>query len=630
MQCSRCGAYLRSGMAECPQCGAPVAQASGSGYDAHRAVDRYVPGGGAPPAPPMTSGALDYNQQQRPLGSLQRRLQRSQASIPNDDLDDDAWDDLPPARPAGRVSRPQGPAGQGYGSRGSRGSQGSGGPRRPSSGEGYGEPGRRSRPMEQGAASRGPRSGAGRPRSSQGRYDDDHDGDEGYGGYDESREEPAYTPYPRYRGDDDLSRERPAARRHGRSDAHRRMDESAEMSAEGPAYGPPGRSAPRRRSRPIDNRDEDADDYTNPLDDPRSPLRGSESRRPSRGSNSGRSGGYPRYDEYGPAGYSEELPAPPAPPARGARGRGYATSYNLEDDFASREQWAAPGDSYAPHDDMPYDRAGGGMGYEPGFDRRAEPGFDRGMEVWQPVGAPDRAVGSRAEQARSSRGQRSGGKPAQKRKGGALRVVLSLLSVLALVAIVGIEFGPKVYQKYIAHNGGVGPTQTTTTCATEAAPSAQTKPPAGSSAFGTTAYTLTYPSGWQMTSQTGASEGQCDVVYLFSQPNGAAKFNVEEAGAFAALSDQQIIQAEAQSAQQQGSTFTEITSAATTQSIGGEVWQRREYQVTTKSSVKLHLALLAGHHKGNGFAIVLLSSDAGFSSDDTTTFEPMLHSFQFV
>jgi hypothetical protein len=170
----------------------------------------------------------------------------------------------------------------------------------------------------------------------------------------------------------------------------------------------------------------------------------------------------------------------------------------------------------------------------------------------------------------------------------------------------------------------------TVACATETTPSAQTKPPTGSTAFATTAYTLTYPTSWQKNSQSGSSQGQCDIVYLFAQPNGAAKLNVEEAGVFAPLSDQQVIQAEAQSAQQQGSTFTEITSAATTQSIGGEVWQRREYQATTKDGVKLHLALLAGHHKGAGFAIVLLSSDAGFASDDTTTFEPTLHSFQFV
>ncbi|MGH2501930.1 MAG: hypothetical protein ACRDID_05355, partial [Ktedonobacterales bacterium] len=113
-------------------------------------------------------------------------------------------------------------------------------------------------------------------------------------------------------------------------------------------------------------------------------------------------------------------------------------------------------------------------------------------------------------------------------------------------------------------------------------------------------------------------------------PNGGARFNFEQAGAFAPLTDLQVIQAEARTAQQGGSTLTEITSAATTQSVGGEVWQRREYQVSTKSGVKLHLALLAGHHKGAGFAIVMLDSDTGFASDDTTIFEPILRTVKFA
>ncbi len=308
------------------------------------------------------------------------------------------------------------------------------------------------------------------------------------------------------------------------------------------------------------------------------------------------------------------------PAGRGSRGRGagYAAPYGGDDEYASREDWAASGArsaAYPSYTGDPYGQGG------------RERGFESSAETWQPIGASGRAGGS-AAQARSRRGAPQ---PARKRKGGGLRIVIGLLVMLAIVAGVGVEFGPTVYHKLLSRGGGGSAPQTSsTTCATEVTPSAQAKPPTGLTAFASTAYTLTYPTGWQKNTQSGASQGQCDVVFLFSQPNGAAKVNVEEAGAFAPLSDVQVIQAEAQSAQQQGSTFTEITSAATTQSIGGEVWQRREYQVTAKSGVKLHLALLAGHHKGAGFAIVLLSSDAGFASDDTTTFEPLLHSFQFV
>lgn len=319
--------------------------------------------------------------------------------------------------------------------------------------------------------------------------------------------------------------------------------------------------------------------------------------------------------DYGRAGYgdaySEELRAAGAPRGRG----GYPAPYDPDepDDGASRERWALPGESrevgYPSYEHAGYGQIGPSAGYAGG-------------------------AGARKSSGAASRSRRGSSSSARKphRRGGAARVVIGLLLLLAVVAFVGVEYGPKVYHTFLARTGGGGSptTQTTVTCATETTPTTQAKPPAGQNLFATTAYTLTYPSSWQKNTQSGASQSQCDVVYLFSQPNGPAKFNVEQAGSFAAITDQQIIQAEAQSAQQQGSTFSEITSAATTQSVGGEVWQRREYQVTTKDSTKLHLALLAGHHKGAGFAIVLISSDSGFSSDDTTTFEPILHSFQFV
>ena len=309
----------------------------------------------------------------------------------------------------------------------------------------------------------------------------------------------------------------------------------------------------------------------------------------------------------------------------GSRGRGgYPMPYD-RDDYASREQWAAPGADRAV-DDSYY----GGV-----YGQGGRGGFEESAELWQPVGAAGRAGGVGAPgRARGGRpGGSSGARVApKKRRGGALRTIFGLLVTLALVAAVGVEFGPKLYDKYIARTGGgSGPTQSSITCASQATPSAQSKPATGFTAFATTAYALTYPTGWQTTSQSGASQDQCDVVFLFTQPNGgAARFNVEEAGAFTSLTDIAIIQAEARAAQQQGSTFVEITSAATTQQIGGEVWQRREYQVTAKSGVKLHLALLATHHKGAGYAIVMISSDTGFASDDTTTFEKMLTSFQFV
>lgn len=625
MQCSRCGATVRSGMTECSTCGAPLTQISNGGFSMYRPGGNdspgYVPGGGASQQP--TPEEQPDQPQQRPMGSLQRRLQRSQASVPNDIRDDDDWDE--DERPGRRGARKPSD-GQSYGQRGQR----------RMSGDNYGERARRSRPIDEPPARRGSRSGGGQPRDNFNAYDR----------FDESREEPAYSPRSGYGSDLDESREFPSwdasreepaydpPRRHSSSERYRPMDESAEMSAEGPAYPMPRRSTPsNRRSRPIDDQGEGWDEFTNPLEDPRSPLRGAPNRRPSQGA-SGRRGRPssgqrpPRRpaDDY--AGYTDEIGAPgyqnypgyrdqyeaPRQPGYGERGssgqgsRGRGSNYparNAQDDaYTSRESWAGPSSRDA---------------------------FEDSAELWQPSGGASPARRSANAAPGGKSGAKSGGKATQKRKGSPLKTIISLLAVLVVVAALGVELGPKVYRLVLNRGaGGAAAQQTTVNCATEATPSAQMKVPTGSTAFATTAYALTYPSSWQKNAQSGSAQSQCDVVFLFSQPNGAAKFNVEEAGAFASLSDTQVIEAEAQSAQQQGATFSEITSASKTQSIGGEVWQRREYQATTKSGVKLHLALLATHHKGAGFAIVMLSSDSSFASDDTTTFEPMLLSFQFA
>ena len=82
-------------------------------------------------------------------------------------------------------------------------------------------------------------------------------------------------------------------------------------------------------------------------------------------------------------------------------------------------------------------------------------------------------------------------------------------------------------------------------------------------------------------------------------------------------------------AQQQNITFTENTSAAQTQTIGGETWQRREYDVSDKG-VTLHMVILACHHQGRAYVIVLVSKNTTFNQDDSGIFQPMLKTFTFT
>lgn len=551
------------------------------------------------------------NPSERQLGSLQRRLQRSQNSGAHED-DDQGIDPWSPSRggQGGERARRSRPLDEPDGPH-----RGSGSRRPVEDDDGYGAPARRSR-SSGGASGRGGgrTTASGRLRGGRDGYADDTN---------DSREAPAYSPYPAY--DPDESREYSAY----------------DASAEGPAYGQPrGREAgsrhstPRRRSTPSGAQRDEWNDYTNPLDDPRSPLRGSrgasQGRRPSQGGRGGQrypvddypgytkgemdARGYPQRrgsrDGYGDGRYPNDAPARSGP-------RGWEAEHDPAyggDDYASREGWAVPGDYSAPY-----------TAYPPSMGQRG--GFDQGSEMWSAVSAP-------------ARPRRTSGKgdvkPPAKRKGGALKVAFSLIGTLALIGVLGVEFGPKIYHLVLSRSGGIVPATTSVTCATETTPAptattaAKAKSASSGTPFATTAYSLTYPAGWQKSSQSGTSGGQCDVVYLFAKPGGGARFNIEEAGAFSSLTDLQVIQAEAQTALTGGSTLTEITSAATTQTIGGDVWQRREYQATTKSGVKLHLALLAGHHKGAGFAIVMLDSDTGFAADDTTIFEPILRSVTFV
>lgn len=726
-------------MAECPNCGATLDQ-SASAFEMYQPPEppqqpqppqqqSYIPGGlfNASSLPPQQTSASG-DPAGRPLGSLQRRLQRSQMSMPGDDESESEYNDYGSAAPPSGSRSRRSRSSDGWGARGAypdaypdersragryderpgaryderhddrrgsrRGQQSSG----YEGADGYSERGAH----DDDFGARGRRSQS-RPR----RPYDDAPG----GALDESREERAYSPYPAYNPDRDAhtarddrgrsgwdsdSREAPAPR--PRRPSGRRAPEpvapfddsgalsqemSAEMSANQPAYRPAPRGgmesprrdderAPRGRSqggerrsrasgpagprRPSSGRRPDGDDFTNPLDDPRAPAALRRPRGPSQGRSpygpQGAPDGYDGYGEYGESGGNggyggygaragerarasrPQSPRGGYPEARRMDGPGYGSGYGPGYDTSYEEGYAGGG--YTAGYGAGYDRGDAEYGVFPpeldGPDYNAAYSGGardaRDAQALAPVGmggAPTAASGRGAARA-------SGG-ASRKRRGGGLRVALLLLLTLVVVAGVGVVYGPKAYHLLKARTGGapgVGPTSASTTCAAQQTPNPQQTPTSGYTTFATTAYTLQYPTGWQQTAQTGTGGGQCDAVYLFAQGAGVDKFIVEQSATFGPATDTQVIQSETQSAQSQGSSFSEITSAATTQSIGGEEWQRREYQVTNKTGAKLHVAILAGHHNGAGFAIMLISGDASFSKDDTTTFEPMLRAFQFV
>jgi hypothetical protein len=219
-----------------------------------------------------------------------------------------------------------------------------------------------------------------------------------------------------------------------------------------------------------------------------------------------------------------------------------------------------------------------------------------------------------------------------KRKAGALGIAIRLLTVVmvvvGLVTVVGPELAPKL-GKYLPFLGGAAQPTPPAFATYTPGPTPTNLPNYKLFSSPSMGYAMAYPSSWGTKTVTGAGGSQGDSVDQFTQGNGAV-VTLERAPAFDSATDTQLIQAEVQGAQAQGAALTEITTAATTVGIGGEIWQRHEYKATDKNGAKLHIAVLACHHLGKGYVIALISSDTAFAKDDMATFEPMLRSFRFI
>jgi hypothetical protein len=141
-------------------------------------------------------------------------------------------------------------------------------------------------------------------------------------------------------------------------------------------------------------------------------------------------------------------------------------------------------------------------------------------------------------------------------------------------------------------------------------------------------YVLSYPDAWAVSSNDAKLQQQYDYTDVFNPPNSPSHVSVEQAAVFSYYTEQKIIQGEIAGAQQSGFTFNEVSTAQTKQTVGGAQWERREYDINANGQ-PLHMAILATHHGGKGYVIVLVSSAAEFGNDAQSVFDPMLASFRF-
>jgi hypothetical protein len=142
-------------------------------------------------------------------------------------------------------------------------------------------------------------------------------------------------------------------------------------------------------------------------------------------------------------------------------------------------------------------------------------------------------------------------------------------------------------------------------------------------------YTIAYPSTWSSSTGTDTSQAQTDDLAKFSQPSSSTFLTVEHTPSFDCATNTDIISGEVLGGQQAGETFTEIPSADGAQTVSGEPCLRKEYAVT-QGKTNLHVAIIACHHAGKGYAFVAGADAKSYTQVSASDIQPMLSSFRFT
>jgi hypothetical protein len=310
----------------------------------------------------------------------------------------------------------------------------------------------------------------------------------------------------------------------------------------------------------------------------------------------------------------------------GRYGGGAPADYRAEDD------WRPAGDRggrYAAQEAPEYyERRGGGEreagGYGGTYDESwgmpaAGGGWGDAPSLNSASALPGGRVpgGGRAQAKGKGKGARKGG-----RRGGLVTVLL----LIVVVVVVGATEGRQLLSR-LRHPGTTGTTAPPFATYT---PGPTPTPLANFKQFVSTRsqYVLNYPAAWSVNSSSDNNNGY-DYVDVFAQQSPYAAVIVEQAQVFGPITDADIITAEVNGGKQNGQTYTPSSNTALTATYGGETWTLSEYNVT-KGATSLHMAILACHHAGHGYAVVLVSTSADFAKQNTQFFLPLLGSFRFT
>lgn len=357
-------------------------------------------------------------------------------------------------------------------------------------------------------------------------------------------------------------------------------------------------------------------------------------------------GGYGNYDEAPSAEYSAEYPSR----YRNAPSAEYSAEYPARYDDA-------PSAEYSAEYSVEMDARGGydqdRRGYRGGYDESAAwdayPARGRPASHYAPEdswnlpavseaqlpaagwtadwhAAPPIPASEMSERSGRGSGRGTSQRPAKrKHRSGIVAVAVGLV---ALVAVAAIIIGISQRTAILSRLPGATHTNTHPFATYTPGPTPTVVPHYKEFSSDSALYVVNYPAQWAEQTSNQPNTGY-DYVDTFTGQNPYAAVIVEQAAAFANISDADIVTAEVNGGKQAGRTFTETQAASGTVNAGGEQWTRREFDVSD-GNTKLHMAILTCHHEGRGYAIVLVATPDSFAKDDSTVFHTVLNSFRFA
>lgn len=347
------------------------------------------------------------------------------------------------------------------------------------------------------------------------------------------------------------------------------------------------------------------------------------------------------------AGYSEEYPSR----YRDAPSAEYSAEYPAPyDDAPSAEYSAEYSAEMDAHGSYPRDQGGyRGGGYDESASWDAYPARGRAASHYAPEDSWNlpavsetqlpaagwtgdwhsaQPVSAREMSDRSGRGSGRGTSMRSTKRAHGSGIVAVVIGIVALVAVAAVIIGVSQRAAILSRLPGATHTNTHPFATYTPGPTPTVVPHYKQFSSDSALYVVNYPEQWAEQTSNQPNTGY-DYVDTFTGQNPYAAFIVEQAAAFANISDADIVTAEVNGGKQAGRTFTETQAASGTVNAGGEQWTRREFDVSD-GNTKLHMAILTCHHSGRGYAIVLVATPDTFAKDDTAVFQTVLNSFRFA